>query len=47
MHFHIGMAEWLVFLCYYLITKAVFQVLNIEARRNGKTNLAGVSGLFS
>ena len=47
MHFHIGAAEFLVWLCYYIIAKALFQVANLEFRRNGKTVPAGVSGLFS
>ena len=46
MHFHIGAAEFLVFVRYYLILKAVLQVLNLEARRSGSKTLAGVSGLF-
>jgi hypothetical protein len=47
MHFHVGAAEFLVWLCYYVIAKALFQVINVEARRNGKTTTAGVTGLFS
>ena len=47
MHVHIGAVEFLVFALYYLILKAVLQVINIEARRSGSTTLAGVSGLFA
>lgn len=47
MHLHIGLAEFLVFALYYLILKGLIQFLNIEARRNGLTVLAGVSGLFA
>jgi hypothetical protein len=47
MHVHIGFVEFLVFALYYLILKAVLQVINIEARRSGSTTLAGVSGLFA
>jgi hypothetical protein len=47
MHVHIGFLEFLVFALYYLILKAVLQVINIEARRSGSTTLAGVSGLFA
>lgn len=47
MHLHIGFAEFLVFGLYYVIFKAVVQFINIEARRNGWTVPAGVSGLFA
>jgi hypothetical protein len=46
-HFHIGFFEALVWLMYYLIFKAVFLFINIEARRNRWHVPAGVSGLFS
>jgi hypothetical protein len=44
---HIGFMEFLIFALYYIILKAVLQLINIEARRNGMTTTAGVSGLFS
>lgn len=47
MHLHIGFAEFAVFLLYYLVAKALIQFINIEARRNGLTVVAGVSGLFA
>lgn len=47
MHLHIGFAEFAVFVLYYLILKAFVQFANIEARRNGLTVLAGVTGLFA
>lgn len=47
MHLHIGFMEFIVFAVYYLILKAVIQLLNIEARRSGSKTLAGVSGLFA
>lgn len=47
MHLHIGLAEFLVFALYYLVLKALIQFINIEARRNGLTTVAGVSGLFA
>lgn len=47
MHLHIGLAEFLVFVLYYLILKAALQVGNVEARRNGWTIPAGISGLFA
>lgn len=47
MHLHIGLAEFIVFALYYLILKAVMQFANIEARRNGWTIPAGLSGLFA
>jgi hypothetical protein len=47
MHLHIGLMEFIVFALYYLILKAVIQLVNIEARRSGSKTLAGVSGLFA
>jgi hypothetical protein len=47
MHLHIGLMEFIVFALYYLILKAVLQLVNIEARRSGSKTLAGVSGLFA
>jgi hypothetical protein len=47
MHFHIGLAEFLVFVLYYVILKALLQILNLETRRNGWHVPAAVSGLYS
>jgi len=47
MHLHIGLMEFIVFALYYLVLKAVLQLINIEARRSGSKTLAGVSGLFA
>lgn len=47
MHFHIGFMEFLVFALYYLILKAVLQILNIETRRNGWKVPAAVTGLYN
>ena len=47
MHLHIGLMEFIVFALYYLILKAVLQLVNVEARRSGSKTLAGVSGLFA
>ena len=47
MHLHIGFLEFLVFVFYYLIMKAAFQVINVETRRAGWHVPAGVSGLFA
>lgn len=47
MHVHIGFMEFVVFAIYYVILKAVLQFFNLEARRNGWTVPAGVSGLFA
>lgn len=44
---HIGLAEFLVFALYYVLLKALLQFINLEARRNGWTVPAGVSGLFA
>lgn len=46
-HLHIGLAEFLVFALYYLILKAAIQFANVEARRNGMTIAAGITGLFA
>ena len=46
-HFHIGFFEFLVWLMYYFIAKALFLLINIESRR-GKLHVpAAVAGLFS
>jgi hypothetical protein len=39
--------EFLTFCLFYVILKALLQLINIEARRSGSTTLAGVSGLFA
>lgn len=39
--------EFLVFAFYYVILKAVIQLINIECRRNNLTVPAGVSGLLA
>jgi hypothetical protein len=44
---HIGLMEFLVFLLYYIVAKALIQFLNIEFRRNGLTTAAGVTGLLA
>lgn len=46
-HFHIGFFEFLVWLAYYAIAKALFLLINIESRR-GKLHVpSAVAGLFS
>lgn len=47
MHVHVGLAEFLVFLLYYVIAKAAIQFINVETRRNGWHIPAGLSGLLS
>lgn len=44
---HIGLLEFLVFAFYYIILKALIQLINIETRRAGLTVPAGVSGLLA
>jgi len=39
--------QFLVFCAFYVILKALLQLINIEARRTGSSVLAGVSGLFA
>lgn len=46
-HFHIGFFEFLVWLMYYLIAKALFLFINVEARRGRLHVPSAVSGLFS
>lgn len=46
-HFHIGFFEFLVWLMYYFIAKAVFIFFNVEARRNQWHVPAALAGLFS
>jgi len=46
-HFHIGFFEFLVWVAYYLIWKAVIMFINLEARRGRLHIPAGVSGFFS
>ncbi len=46
-HFHIGFFEFLVWLMYYAIAKALFIVVNIESRRMGWHVPSAVTGLFS
>lgn len=43
----IGFFEFLVFALYYVILKALIQLINLETRRNGLTVPAAVSGLFA
>jgi hypothetical protein len=47
MHLHIGFVEFLIFVLYYILLKALVCVLNLEFRRNGYHVPAAVSGLFS
>jgi hypothetical protein len=44
---HIGLLGFIIFTCYYVILKALVQVINVETRRSGSTILAGVSGLLA
>lgn len=43
----IGFEAFVVFALYYVLLKALIQLINIEARRNGWTVPAGVSGLLA
>jgi hypothetical protein len=43
----IGVVEFLIFALYYVLLKAILQVLNLETRRNGWHVPAGVSGLLA
>lgn len=39
--------EFAKFVLFYILLKAIIQLINIEARRTGSKTLAGVSGLFA
>lgn len=43
----VGFLGFVHFTLYYIILKAVIQVLHLYARRNDKTTSAAVSGLFA
>lgn len=46
-HFHIGFFEFLVWLMYYFIAKALFMFINVETRRGNLRVPAAVSGFFA
>ena len=39
--------EFITFVCFYVILKALLQLLNVEARRQGWHVPSAVSGLFA
>jgi hypothetical protein len=45
MHWDIGMAGFIAFVCYMIIYKGLIQLINLETRRSGKTIPAALSGL--
>lgn len=47
MFFHSVFLEFVKFCAFYIILKALIQLLNIEARRTGLSLLAAVSGIFA
>lgn len=47
MFFHSVFLEFLKFCAFYIVLKALLQLINLEARRSGSTLLASVSGLFA
>jgi hypothetical protein len=44
---HSVVIEFITFVCFYIILKALLQLANIEARRAGWTVPAGVTGLLA
>lgn len=44
---HSVLVEFLTFVLFYVILKALIQLINIEARRTGLTTLAGLSGILA
>jgi hypothetical protein len=47
MHWDIGLAGFVAFFAYYVIAKALLQLINIESRRAGWKLPAAVSGLLA
>jgi len=46
-HVHVGLMEFIVWVGYFVIFKALMHVINIETRRAGLHIPAGVSGLLA
>jgi hypothetical protein len=44
---HSVVVEFLTFVLFYVILKALIQLINVEARRSGLTVLAGLSGILA
>jgi hypothetical protein len=47
MYFHSVALEFVKWLAFYVLAKALIQLINLEARRTGSSLLASVSGLFA
>lgn len=47
MHWDIGLAGFVAFLAYYILAKALLQLVNLESRRAGWKLPAAVSGLLA
>lgn len=47
LHLHIGLMEFLVFVLYYVILKALISFIHVEVRRNGMHVPAAVTGLLA
>jgi hypothetical protein len=47
MFFHSVFLEFLKFTAFYIILKALIQLINLESRRTGLSVLAAVSGLLA
>jgi hypothetical protein len=43
----IGLLQFVVFVLYYILLKAIILFINVETRRNGWTVPAGLTGLLS
>jgi hypothetical protein len=44
---HSVVVEFLTFVLFYVILKALLQLLNIETRRSGASVLAGLTGILA
>lgn len=44
---HVGFIDFIVWVLYYVIFKALMHVVNVETRRSGMRTPAGLSGLLA
>ncbi len=47
MYRHSVVIEFLTWVAFYIVFKAIMHFINLEARRNGWSTSAGVSGLLA
>lgn len=44
---HVGFIDFIVWVLYYVIFKALMHVVNVETRRNGLSTPAALTGLLA